>query len=683
MPAAVALFALSAICAALVSCSGQHGPYRTQSTIELRTRSVSFVDDASPASFESVDPGQVIRSFTMRLSLTPYIPSSEDTLLEVPGIMKLVLRQHDPSVWNPQNYPACPMPDGTVPVLEASVSLHSEVTPGEIRDMVVGIPLALLDDPLAVHEIVLDFSDVRWSMYVDGILYDNDFTLGYPVSSGQGCSVRSPQVGDVSLWLPGLEAVPGEVPGNVGKFGERASEGIQYWIPPFYNSWVGDVAAIWHDGCYHLFYLFDRRGHGSKFGRGGHYFEHLSTADFKTWKEHEAATPIEEQWETFGTGTPFAKDDKLYLSYGLHTTRIYPEESTNLPEQKEYLKGHGETGCFPYDTLDGKVPAGTTWAFSEDGGKTFVKSRMTVHPCENPSIYTDAEGNLSMLANYRAKGTWVSDRLEGGWRCIDPDFPLGGDCTFPFTWGGYDYVVGGFVSMWNRPAGKEDAPWHDMVAASEDCYNGISVPSVTPIPGDRMIMAGWLKMRNWAGALVIYELVQHPDGSLGSKWMDEIVPVTGRKLFGKRNIADGEGFVAGAPSFMLSFEVETEEGKEPHCSVGFMPEEGGEPCYLGIDNPGCRAQYSSAPDSKERTLREGCHVANAGNYAVEKGMDLDGPFRVRIAVRTDPRFNGSIIDTEIAGEKTLVTFRKGLEVKDLVFSLDGCRISRVDCHEIE
>ena len=60
-----------------------------------------------------------------------------------------------------------------------------------------------------------------------------------------------------------------------------------------------------------MFYLYDRRHHQSKFGCGAHYFEHLSTTDFKTWTEHEAATPLEEQWECIGTGTPFVFDDKF------------------------------------------------------------------------------------------------------------------------------------------------------------------------------------------------------------------------------------------------------------------------------------------------------------------------------------------------------------------------------------
>ena len=663
-----------------VSCRKQDRP----ATIDLQTRSYRFTATSDPVSALSSDSPEGIPSFTARLTLDIKIPSEPRTVLVIPGILNVALRQHDPSVWNPQNYPACPMPDGTVPVLEAALTLHSTVTPGEVRDMVVGVPLALLDEPEALHDVILDFTGVRWSLYVDGILCDNDFALGYPMSSEDlEWRIDSSAVANVSVWSPGLESAPDEDSKGQGSFGNSASKGIQYWIPPYYNAWVGDVAATWFDGRYHLFYLFDRRGHGSKFGRGGHYFEHLSTADFKTWQEHVAATPIEEQWETFGTGTPFDKDGKLYLSYGLHTTRIYPEESTNLPEQKEYLNEYGETGCFNYDSLGGKVPAGTTWAVSEDGGDTFIKSRMTVHPCENPSIFIDEDGGLRMLANYRSKGTWVSDRLEGGWKCVDPDFPLGGDCTFPFSWGDWDYVVGGFYTMWKRPKGREDLPWQDMVAASEDFYNGISVPSVTRIGDDRLVMAGWLKMRSWAGALIIYELVPRPDGSIGSKWMEEIVPIRGENIFKEKRIASVKEYESCRSSFVLEFEVVPSGAGDERCSVGFLPEDGGNPCFLGIDIPSCRAQYSSDPASREKTLAEGCRIHSSSDYAVTGGMRLDSPFKVRIAVKGDPRFNGCIIDTEIAGEKTMVTYRKGLDVGKLRFLPEGCVVRNIRCFEMK
>ena len=146
---------------------------------------------------------------------------------------------------------------------------------------------------------------------------------------------------------------------------------------------MGDVVTFFHQGRYHVFYLFDRRHHQSKFGCGAHYFEHLSTTDFKTWTEHEAATPLDEQWECIGTGTPFVFNNKLCLSYGLHTGRVYPEEKTTWPAQWEYLKKNGRTGEFKRAATPG-IPAGATYSVSEDGVAELQKDVDHVPPLPEP-----------------------------------------------------------------------------------------------------------------------------------------------------------------------------------------------------------------------------------------------------------------------------------------------------------
>ena len=93
------------------------------------------------------------------------------------------------------------MPDGSVPVLEANVVLHSREHP-DWKNMTIGIPLALLKKPEGEHQIVLNFSGVRWTMYVDGELLDNDFPFGYPQwadrnSVEAGCGVCQ-ESGDLS-----------------------------------------------------------------------------------------------------------------------------------------------------------------------------------------------------------------------------------------------------------------------------------------------------------------------------------------------------------------------------------------------------------------------------------------------------------------------------------------------------
>ncbi|MEJ7830986.1 MAG: hypothetical protein WKF91_22460 [Segetibacter sp.] len=77
-------------------------------------------------------------------------------------------------------YPAYPMPDGSIPVLEAPLRLYLPLEPIGARDMPVGIPLAMLKRPEGEHEVVLHFSGVRWTLYVDKKLIDSDFAIGYP-----------------------------------------------------------------------------------------------------------------------------------------------------------------------------------------------------------------------------------------------------------------------------------------------------------------------------------------------------------------------------------------------------------------------------------------------------------------------------------------------------------------------
>ena len=418
------------------------------------------------------------KSFTVSFSLDLKKFERELILLEIPDIMTVSMRQHDPLDRNRQNYPAFKMADGSVPVLEANLILHSTQHP-DLTNMTIGVPLAMLQKPYGKHDIILNFSGVRWSMYVDGQLVDNDFPFGYPKWMAKNTwRINNEYVLKAAVYLPGIKPEMGKnvVPNKLAE--------IQYWTPPGHNSWVGDVVSCFANGRYHIFYLYDRRHHQSKFGKGAHYFEHLSTLDFKSWTEHEAATPLEEQWECIGTGTPFVFNNKFYLSYGLHTGRVYPDELTTWPAQWAYLDKNGYTGSFNRTVTPG-IPAGATYSVSEDGIANFKKSGIMFHPCQNPSVYTNPEGKLRMLANAGSKGTWESDSIEGGWRCIDPEFPPGGDCTFPFRWGKYDYIIGGFTGLWSKPANSSDQKYEDLVSKGLDFYDGSNVPAITEINAER------------------------------------------------------------------------------------------------------------------------------------------------------------------------------------------------------
>ncbi len=586
--------------------------------------------------------------FTVKLTadLQPF--AGEKTILSIADVLTVRLRQHDPHDRNRQNYPAFKMPDGSVPVIEATVVLHSAEHP-DWRNMTVGIPLAMLKKPWGKHEVVLDFTGPRWTMYVDGELLDNDFPFGYPQWAATNRWELDPRaVSKAALYCPAI--APVAKPGKQAK-----SAQVQYWTPPGHNAWVGDVVSFYYQGRYHIFYLYDRRHHQSKFGCGAHYFEHISTVDFKTWTEHEAATPLEEQWECIGTGTPFVFDGKLCLSYGLHTGRVYPDDKTTWPAQWDYLKRNGRTGEFHRDSTPG-VPAGATYSVCEDGVAAFKKTWIMFHPCQNPSVYTDPSGKLRMLANAGSRGIWESDDIDGGWRCVSPDFPPGGDCTFFFRWGQRDTIIGGFKDMWSKPADAPDTAYEDMVAKGTDFYDGLAVPAITEVGGGRFLMAGWVGVRGWGGILAIRELVQGADGVIGTRWMKETLPRTAAAKTLAPRIAAYATYSADTPAYLLTFRVAPAEVRKGKLVVSFQAADGKGQHDLLIDLAANRADFGRP---------------------IKSLAGVETPFQVRVAVKGNEKLGGTIFDVEIAGARTAIVYREDLMVGKMSFHPEGVELRDV------
>ena len=123
----------------------------------------------------------VTKGFSVRFSADLSVPNRDRHLLQIPEVLDVCLRQHNPLDRDRQNYPAFKMADGSVPVLEAVITIKTPME-GKAEKMPIGIPLAMLDNPLGRHDILLNFTGAKWTMYVDGQLLDNDFPLGYPVA---------------------------------------------------------------------------------------------------------------------------------------------------------------------------------------------------------------------------------------------------------------------------------------------------------------------------------------------------------------------------------------------------------------------------------------------------------------------------------------------------------------------
>ena len=100
----------------------------------------------------------------------------------------------------------------------------------------------------------------------------------------------------------------------------------------------------------------------------------------------------------------------------------------------------------------------------------------------------------------------------------------------------------------------------------------------------------------------------------------------------------------------------------------FLPEKGEESaCEWQLQLDKARAQYgtnlTATYASSEKTLREGGAPQTASN--------------VRILVDGSDKFGGSLIDTEIAAQRTMISYRPELTVGNLRFCMEGISVQDI------
>jgi hypothetical protein len=195
-------------------------------------------------------------------------------------------------------------------------------------------------------------------------------------------------------------------------------------------------------------------------------------------------------------------------------------------------------------------------------------------------------------------------------------------------------------------------------------------------------MASWIPIRGWGGDLVIRELVQFPDGRIGSKWMKEIMPETEAPMTLAATITETTTFPTDSKSFMMVFDVQPAEAKNGKVGISFLPENGEQAsCELQILLDALRAQFGPGSLSRfagnEKSLREGGAPQHGRNYAVENLIGVDKPFRVRVIVKGCDKIGGSLVDAEIAGQRTMISYRPELTVRKTLFRTEGVELKNV------
>ena len=488
-------------------------------------------------------PADATSGFTVKLKAeSEEVRPREATILEIPEVLSVRLRQHDPLDRKRQNYPAFKMPDGSVPVLEANVVLHSTEHPDwkehdhrhSPRDAQEARRRAR-DRPQFLRRALDNVcrrrtARQRLPLRLSAMAGHEHWKLDARLCKESGA----------------LSARPSSPTGSRRRNRDTVAP-IQYWTPPGHNTWVGDVATFFHRGRYHVFYLYDRRHHQSKFGKGAHYFEHLSTADFKTWTEHEAPRRSKNNGNASARARRSSSTSSSASAYGWHTDRIYPPEKTTVAramgtsqEERPHRRrsnGPRRPACPPARP----TPSARTASRNS-------RSRISCSiPARTRASIPIPMANCACSRTLGSSGIWESESpTAAGAASVRTSLPAA--TAHSFSAGASSITSSAAsLSLWSKPADEPDTAYEDVVR------RGLRLLRRLECSLDHG-NCGWpfpdggvgFRYRGWGGNLVIRELLQFPDGRIGSKWMEEITPETEKPRTLAAKVAETTTFPADA-----------------------------------------------------------------------------------------------------------------------------------------
>jgi beta-fructofuranosidase len=300
---------------------------------------------------------------------------------------------------------------------------------------------------------------------------------------------------------------------------------MQYFKPLKPGFFAGDCMPFFHDGTFHLFYLLDENHHGALGGLGGHQWAHATSADLVNWTHHPLAIAITDEWEcSICTGSVFFNNGTFHGFYA--TRRADWTQHLSLATSQDCITFHKiepkplaspPTGYNPLHYRDPFV----FWDEQTQRFHMLVTAMLDDYPLH------DLGGCLAHLTSPDLKHWDVNAPF------LIPGFPGAPECSDYFHWRGWYYLIfsNDFVTryrMSRQPFGPWLRPKSEVLGSP-----AMRVMKTAPFTGNRRIGAAWIGTREqdldtgrfqWGGHIVLREIIQHADGTLGTKFIPETVP---------------------------------------------------------------------------------------------------------------------------------------------------------------
>ncbi|XID93888.1 family 43 glycosylhydrolase [Paenibacillaceae bacterium WGS1546] len=302
------------------------------------------------------------------------------------------------------------------------------------------------------------------------------------------------------------------------------------------KGWVGDVIPYYKDGKFALFYLFDNRDRAN-LGTSWHM---VSTDDFVHFEEHGPVLPCgepEDQDRNAFTGSILEKDGVYHLYYTGYNPAISVQGSPlqvvmhAVSHDLLHWEKRPEDLLYPdtsiYELHDWRDPY-VFWNEEDQAYWMLLAARVNEGPNRR-------RGCIGLCVSKDLKEWEVREPF---W---SPGLYLTHECPDLFKMGDWWYLVYStfsekFVTHY-RMSKTLQGPW---LAPENDSFDSRAFyAGKTFSDGATRYIFGWnptkerendYKDWEWAGSLVIHELVQQPDGSLGVKPSRKIEDVFASRL---------------------------------------------------------------------------------------------------------------------------------------------------------
>ena len=408
---------------------------------------------------------------------------------------------------------------------------------------------------------------------------------------------------------------------------------LQYFDPAGDDYFAGDPMPFYHDGVFHVFWLYDYL-HASL----GHDWAHMSTTDLIHWQHHPLAIESPDPAQiSICTGSAIYHDGTYYAFYATRTKEngrtefISYSTSTDGIHYTEQSPNPLITAPDGYESAHFRDPH----LFYDKDSKTFVMLITTA------KVKADLERNRYCLLGY------TSPDLKH-WKLAGPFYYSGSDqgfaypeCSDLFKWNDTYYLLfkinGG---TYYRMSESVNGPW---VAPQEDNIGSdyALVFKTAEFKNNRRIAVGFIPTRTpevddgtwqYGGNLVFRELVQNPDGTLYAKFVSEMQ----------------EPFTKSQPMPIQSdYEIDSVD-KFSYISIDDVPVNAHIACQVEpMGNNSRLGMFLRYSDNGfyELSIDKNKTEVSLGSQKISGVHGLDKPFTIEI------NMTGSTIDVCIAGKR--------------------------------